>query len=88
MDDKYFVHVVYKNGRQEVVQDVNYELRDYTDMLRADLLRVITNIEDLVYEANNQRPKEEWPDNVWSGFCRIKHKLLDKAGEIGRLPDN
>jgi hypothetical protein len=21
-------------------------------------------------------------------FIRIKHKLLDKAGEIGRLPDN
>lgn len=88
MDDKYSVHVVYKNGKQEVVQDVNYELRDYTDMLRADLLRVITNVEDLVYDMNNQRPKEEWPDNVWSGFCRIKHKLLDKAGEIGRLPDN
>lgn len=42
----------------------------------------------MVYQANGNKPKEEWSDESWSTFCRIKHKLLDKAGDIGRLPEN
>lgn len=57
-------------------------------MVRADLLRLITDVEDLVYQANGNKPKDEWTDESWAAFCRIKHKLLDKAGDIGRLPDN
>ncbi len=57
-------------------------------MVRADLLRLITDVEDLVYQANGNKPKNEWTDESWAAFCRIKHKLLDKAGDIGRLPDN
>lgn len=57
-------------------------------MIRADLLRLITDVEDMVYQANDNKQKEEWSDESWAAFCRIKHKLLDKAGEIGRLPDN
>ena len=57
-------------------------------MIRADLLRQITDVEDMVYQANGNKPKEEWSDESWSTFCRIKHKLLDKAGDIGRLPEN
>ncbi len=57
-------------------------------MIRADLLRQITDVEDMVYQANGNKPKEEWSDESWSAFCRIKHKLLDKAGDIGRQPDN
>ena len=56
-------------------------------MIRADLLRVITDVEDLVYLLNDNKPKSEWSDESWAAFCRIKHKLLDKAGDIGRLPD-
>lgn len=57
-------------------------------MLRADLLRLITDVEDMVYMMNGNKPKDEWADETWASFCRIKHKLLDKAGDIGRLPDN
>lgn len=57
-------------------------------MIRADLLRVITDVEDLVYLLNDNKPKNEWNDESWAAFCRIKHKLLDKAGDVGRLPDN
>lgn len=57
-------------------------------MIRADLLRQITDVEDMVYQANGNKPKEEWSDESWSAFCRIKHKLLDKAGDIGRQPEN
>lgn len=57
-------------------------------MLRLDLLRVISDVEDLVYRLNDHKPKSEWNDEVWSAFCHIKHKILDKAGDIGRLPEN
>lgn len=57
-------------------------------MIRTDLLRLITDVEDMAYHANDNKPKEEWTDESWSTFCKIKHKLLDKAGDIGRLPDN
>lgn len=57
-------------------------------MIRADLLRLITDVEDMAYRFNDNKPKEEWSDESWADFCRIKHKILDKAGDIGRLPDN
>lgn len=88
MDTNLKVKVVYRNEKQEPVYDKTYGLRDYTDMLRADLLRLVTDVEDLAYLACDNKDKSEWPDDIWAAFCKIKHKLLDKAGDIGRLPEN
>lgn len=82
------VQVEYRNAKMELISRQVYDLTDYTSMLKADLLRLITDVEDLCFEVNGNRPKEEWSDESWSAFCKIKHKLLDKAGEIGRLPAN
>lgn len=57
-------------------------------MLHADLLRLITDVEDMAYKFNRGKSKTEWTDESWVAFCCIKHKLLDKAGEIERLPQN
>lgn len=88
MDTNLKVQVVYRNEKLEPVYDKTYTLRDYTDMLRADLQRLVTDVEDLAYVACDNKDKSDWPDDVWASFCRIKHKQLDKAGDIGRLPDN
>jgi len=40
-----------------------------------------------MYAMNGNKQKADWSDESWSAFCRIKHKLLDKAGDIGRLPE-
>lgn len=82
------VKVEYRNAKMDVVSEKTYPLAIYTGMIEADLLRLITDIEDLCYEVNGNRVKDEWSDETWAAFCKIKHKLLDKAGEIGRLPDN
>ena len=58
------------------------------DMLRQDLLRLITDVENLCYIANENKSKADWSDQTFEEFSRIKHKLLDKAGDIGRLPEN
>lgn len=82
------VRVVYRNRNMEPTYSKVYSLNEYTDMLRADLMRLVTDVEDLCYAANKNKPKEEWSDETFAAFSKIKHKLLDKAGDIGRIPEN
>ena len=82
------VKVTYRNHSLEQVYTKTYGFCVYTEMLHADLLRLVTDIEDLCYVVNNGKPKEEWTDETFAAFNRIKHKLLDKAGDIGRMPEN
>ena len=60
------VQVEYRNAKMELVSTQLYDLTDYTAMLKADLLRLITDVEDLCYSVNGNRPKEEWSDASWS----------------------
>ena len=82
------VNISYKNSKQETVCKKTYTLEEYTELMHADQLRLISDVEDMAYKLNQGKPKEEWSDESWSSFCCIKHKLLDKAGEIERLPQN
>ena len=82
------VKITYLNKNLDPVYEKSYLLGDYTEMLRSDLLRLISDVEDLVYIATGNKPKDDWPDELWSSFHKIKHKILDKAGDIGRLPNN
>lgn len=88
MEKKLSVKVTYRNAQLEPVHTESYELSDYTAMLRNDIVRTISDIEDVIYVACGNKCRSEWPDEVWSGFTKIKHKLLDKAGDIERLPRN
>lgn len=80
--------VVYRNRQKQTVQECEYALEDYMDMMSMDMKRLITDVEDLVYMSNNNSPKEEWPEWQLVSFNKIKTKLLDKAGEMERLPDS
>jgi hypothetical protein len=51
-------------------------------------LKVISDVEDLVYTLTGGKQKAEWPDDAALIFNKVKHKLLDKCGEISRLPEN
>ena len=81
------VNVAYKNKNLETIQTCEYQLKDYTDMLSTGLKRIISDVEDLVYIMNGNRPKDEWNDSEIIVFNKIKHKLFDKAGEVSRIPD-
>ena len=78
--------VEYKNRNLETVQVCEYPFQDYVDMISLDLKKIITDVEDLIYMMNGNRPKNEWSEAEIILFNRIKHKILDKAGEVGRLP--
>lgn len=82
------VKVVYRNAQLEPVQEKTFRLDDYTALLKMDLMRVINDVEELGYLANGGAAKEDWSDRTWALFTKIKHKLLDKAGDVGRLPEN
>lgn len=86
--DNLGVKITYRNEKLEPVYERTYTLQEYADMVRMDLLRLITDVEELVYEMNDGKPREEWSDKSMAAFCKVKHKLLDKAGDIGRLPVN
>jgi len=82
------VRVTYKDKDMRPIYTKTYPICEYTDMLRQDLHRLITDVENLCYVANENKSKADWSDETFEEFSRIKHKLLDKAGEIGRLPQN
>lgn len=80
--------IVYKNRNMETVQVCEYPLQDYVDMVSLDLKKVITDVEDLIYMTNGNRPKNEWSEAEIILFNKIKHKILDKAGEVSRIPQS
>ena len=82
------VRVTYRNKDMEPRYSKVYTLKEYTEELRGDLQRLVTDVENLCYAANGNKAREEWSDETFAMFSRIKHKLLDKAGDIGRLPEN
>lgn len=82
------VEVDYKNKNLKTVNSCKYDLKDYTEMISLDWKRIITDIEDLCYMMNDGKSKDEWNGSELSAFNKIKHKILDKAGEIERLSDN
>ena len=85
--DKKTVKIIHRNAQMKPIGETEYDFEDYTQMIRLDLLKIITDIEDLIYDTTDGKLKHEWPDTVMQSFNRIKHRLLDKAGEIARLPE-
>lgn len=82
------VRVTYRDKNLQPTYTKTYTLTEYAETMRSDLQGLVGEVETLGYIANGNKPKEEWSDESFAIFSRIKHKLLDKAGEIERLPSN
>lgn len=79
--------VVYRNKQLEPISECVQPFEDYAEILSMDLKRIITDVEDLLYIAKDNLPKEEWSEAEIAAFSKIRSKILDKAGEVGRLPE-
>lgn len=78
----------YRNKNLDVVSQRECALSDYTELLKNTTIRLIADVEDMAYMATQGQPKDEWPNDVATAFSKIRHKLLDMAGEIERLSKN
>lgn len=84
----FVVKIEYKNEDMETVVEKEYEFVQYTEMLHLNLMRIIGEIEDAFYYLSGYKRKEDWPPELKERFKKIRHKMLDQANDIKRLPDN
>lgn len=82
------VKIEYKNKNLETVVEKEYEFGTYTEMLQLELMRIIMEVEDAFYYFSGNKQKEDWPPELTERFKKIRHKLLDQANAIRRLPEN
>ena len=82
------VKIIYKNRDLETVVEKNYDFISYTEMVNTELMRLIAEIEDAFYYFSGNKQKDDWPDELKERFSKIRHKMLDQANAIKRLPEN
>ena len=81
------VKIEYKNKDLETVVEKEYGFIDYTEMINLELKRVLMDIEDAFYYFSGNKQKDKWSPELTEKFSKIRHKLLDQANAIKRLPD-
>jgi len=82
------VTIEYKNKNLETVVEKEYDFLDYTEMLNLELKRILMDIEDAFYYFSGNKQKQDWTPELTERFNKIRHKLLDQANAIKRLPNN
>lgn len=82
------VELEYRNKDMDIVAQKECGLDEYSEVVKTGLLKLILEAEDLAYKATDGQSKSEWDDSIAAVFYRLRHKILDIAGEIGRLPQN
>lgn len=82
------VRIAYKNKDLKTVVEKEYDFIDYTEMLDRELRRILKDVEDSFFYFSNYKPKDEWDEELLKRFETIRHKLLDQANAIKRLPEN
>lgn len=84
----FIVKIEYKNKNLETVVEKEYDFISYTEMLNLELMRLIMEIEDAFYVFSGNKQKEDWDPEMKDRFRKIRHKMLDQANAIKRLPQN
>lgn len=84
----FVVKIEYKNKDLETVVEKEYNFIDYTENLNLELKRILMDIEDAFYYFSGNQQKQDWSPELTERFQKIRHKLLDQANAIKRLPEN
>lgn len=82
------VTIEYKNKNLETVVEKEYDFINYTEMLHVELMKLIVEIEDAFYTFSGNKQKNDWDPEMLERYKRIRHKMLDQANAIKRLPQN
>ena len=81
------VKISYKNKDMETVVEKEYDFLDYTMLINLDLKKILGLIENAFVYLSDGKTKESWPKETTERFNEIRHKLLDQANAIRRLPE-
>ena len=81
------VRISYKNKNMETVVEKEYDFLDYTMLINLDLKKVLGLIEDAFVYMNGGNSKQEWSKETLERFNEIRHKILDQANAVRRLPE-
>lgn len=87
MDD-FTVNIVYRNKDLDEVGDRSFPVQLYCSNVKSDLMRVILDVENLIYELESYKRKEDWNNEHQQAFQHIRHRILDAANSVERLPEN
>lgn len=88
MLNDYTVNIVYKNRTLEPVSQKAYALTDYCQEQKLHLMHTIADVENAFYTMQGNKSKDDWDAETMASFQHIRHKLLDAANSIERLPKN
>ena len=86
MNKDFTVLIDYLNKNMEQIDQKSYPFFEYTNMLELEVKRLILDVEDAYYKFEQGKQKDQWSPESLQGFNRIRHKLLDVANAIARLP--
>ena len=81
------VTIEYKNKDLETVVEKEYDFIDYTEKLNIELKRILKDIEEAFCYLSG-KPQNEWNSETVEKFSKIRHKILDEANAVRRLPEN
>lgn len=86
MNNDFTVTIDYLNKELEQVNHKTYTFGGYAGMLELEIKRLILDVEDAFYKLQDGKQKNEWSEEATKSFTHIRHKLLDVANAVGRLP--
>lgn len=84
----FVVKIEYKNENLETVVEKEYDFQQYTQMLHLDLMHILADVESAFYHFSDNKQKADWPPEATRRFQAIRHKILDEANALKRLPYN
>ena len=86
MNKDFTVKIDYLNKNMEQINQKTYAFQEYTNMLELEIKRMILDVEDAFYKLEEGKQKADWSQETQQSFNKIRHKLLDVANSVGRLP--
>jgi len=86
MNKDFTVLIDYLNKNMEQISQKKYSFQEYTNMLELEIKRLILDVEDAFYKLEDGKQKADWKEDTTQNFNKIRHKLLDVANAVGRLP--
>lgn len=81
------IAIEYRDKDMNKIGESEYSLKDYVEKQRYDMMKILVDIEDIIYEATDKKPKEEWPDRYAQIFKNARHRIFDVANSVCRIPE-